>query len=140
MSYQELSAAGENRFDHLVDVENKTAQEAWEVLEREQIESLGAAALLVTIEEPEDARSEKRKPKRIYAVPHADNDSAYDPEWNVPPAPIGDRAFVESQKAFREFAQAAHIATIESNAKIEKLTPTEAAARMRLAEERRQSA
>lgn len=139
MSYQELSAAGENRFDHLTDAENKTVDEAWEVIKREQAESMGAKALLLTIEDHEEAVPLKPRTRRMFTGPHGDNDSAYDEDWNTRPAPIGDPAFEESKEAFRQFAQDAHAATAASNAEIQHLTPVEAAARMRLAEERRQN-
>jgi len=136
MSYQELSADGENRFDHLTDVESKTAGEAWEAIRIEHANSMGGKALLILIEDNPKTGSKKTN---TFRGPAGDNDSASDPNWNSPLAPIGHPIFAKTELEFRDFALGAHIDTIKSNIRNKNLTEVEAAALMRLAEERRQN-
>lgn len=130
MNHFELSPSEDARFDHMVDVENKSADDAWRIIEMERYSSIGKK-IVDTVEhsEPKSTPSyTSRRGGRAYPEP---SDSELDPYWNSP-AELPDPAVIEEGKdAFEALAEEVRGDAIKSLANRTGMTEVEAAARLK---------
>jgi len=102
MKELEYTPAEDTRFDHLMDVEYKTAIEAREIIEKERGNTLGARAVAEILEQRPKAKRVNRRGGRSYPEP---SDSELDPHWNGEALlePVID--VDESKRGFEVFAE-----------------------------------
>jgi hypothetical protein len=113
MAEHEYTPQEDAQFDYLMDVLNKSAGEAREIIAKERQETVGARAVAHLVSKPEGhtRKHASRRGGRAYPEP---SDSELDPYWNGPALGHSHTPTPADAAAFEQLKQESREATIQA--------------------------